>query len=56
MAAAAYLMLASYTTVPYWDEWIVIAPYAGLNSNLPLNIKELRIPVENRTAECKNCD
>ena len=36
MAAAAYMMLVSYTTVPYWDEWGVINAYIALNSHLPL--------------------
>ena len=55
-AAAAYPYACCLHYTSYWNEWIVIAPFAGLNSNLPLNIKELRFPVENRTAECKNCD
>ena len=36
MAAAAYLMVVSYTPVPYWDEWGVLNPYLGSNSYLPL--------------------
>ena len=36
VAAAAYLMLAAYTTVPYWDEWAILSPSAGWNANLPL--------------------
>jgi hypothetical protein len=36
VAAAAYLMVASYTPVPYWDEWGVLTPYLGSNSLLPL--------------------
>src|SRR5271157_215279 len=36
MAATAYLMLAAYTTVPYWDEWGMINEYIGSNSHLHL--------------------
>ena len=36
MAATAYLMLAAYTTVPYWDEWGVLNAYISSNSHLPL--------------------